>query len=83
MDLANNPYSKEIFRRTKLSKLENLVTTDCSCKPDNELYNGTKTEYYDNFNKTAFRFHFHKTLQSMFYGVHYKGRHIVSIKDSK
>lgn len=83
MGIANNPYSQEIFRRTALSKVSNMVTADCDCETFKVMHSGDKAEYYDNFNKAAFRFQFHKLMQTTFWAVHYKGKHIVNIKDSK
>lgn len=81
MDLGNNPYTKKIFEKTKLAEVKNLITASCVCKIEEEYYNGAAPEYYDNFKKAAFRFHFHKTMKTLFWGVHYRGKHIVGIKD--
>jgi hypothetical protein len=80
--LTLNQKIELIKKRASLSKEKNIVTVDCDCfekRLNGKYYNGAKLELYNNFKEAAFRFQYHTVMRSMFYGIHYKGKHIVGI----
>lgn len=58
-----------------------LVMVECTCTTDEEYPSGGKPEFYAAPKLAAARWIDHKQLRSLYWSVHYKGMHVVSVKD--
>ena len=75
-------YLKIIKEKASIVKEEDIVVANnCDCETFNsDYYLGGKGEYPKTLLRAAERFYYHKVLGSLYWGVHYKGKHIVDIK---
>lgn len=58
-----------------------LITVECTCKPGEEYLDGSKPEWYNKMSKVAQRMQHHYAHESLFWGVHYKGQHVMNVFD--
>jgi hypothetical protein len=48
--------------------------------PGDEYQHGGKAEFFTDFKKAAERFLHHKQQGTLYRGVHYKGKHVMTVK---
>lgn len=57
-----------------------ITFRDCDCAADKELVGGVLPEYFDNEEKAIERFIHRCKMNVMFFAVHAKGKHILTVK---